>query len=519
MRRPLLAIAAAMLVFMAGIAATRADRSLVPNSQLEPASTKALAPEGFELTGDVAYGPFGDARREISGRGVRLLAGKDENKDGQHAGSVAFGVANLTPESGRWFRFRIRGLCQDDFAVKQDGLYLRVDFFRDKGTNSLDHIRKAIDSQVERDRKDLRDAGTNRNLGTASWRSYELDFRTPFPEVDKLVLTAGFEHGSGRGEFWISEFELTPIDTPAEFAPHPKALTKPSPLAGLVPLGGRWYYDPQGGSLRVPDRFDHTNSDRLCYLSDRVETPFADNMTAWLRTGWYDRSGKLTQEDQFVPENVVITVTDNHLVVRSQNLPNHPTAVFPDRSRLLDGNPNSIQQKDYTWVLPLEPQVNPQHVAMNERNANQALPMGPIGIATNGIVFFNPFDQGAEDAVWRLDRCCGHPTPDATYHYHKYPVCVKSPWSDDGEDHSPVIGFAFDGFPVYGPYEAKGELAKDSKSNPLNEFNVHFDEERGWHYHVTPGKFPHIIGGYWGIAEARNRRAPPRMGPVRGPGL
>jgi hypothetical protein len=50
-------------------------------------------------------------------------------------------------------------------------------------------------------------------------------------------------------------------------------------------------------------------------------------------------------------------------------------------------------------------------------------------------------------------------------------------------------------------------------AHPLNAFNMHFDEERGWHYHVTPGKFPYIIGGYYGEAERRGgRRGPPRQG-------
>jgi hypothetical protein len=97
------------------------------------------------------------------------------------------------------------------------------------------------------------------------------------------------------------------------------------------------------------------------------------------------------------------------------------------------------------------------------------------------------------------------------YHYHKYPVCVKTPWSDEGKMHSSVIGFAFDGFPVYGPYEAEGLLAKDDTKNPLSDFNLHSDSERGPHYHVTPGKFPHIFGGYWGEVDpmnGRRRRAP-----------
>jgi hypothetical protein len=130
--------------------------------------------------------------------------------------------------------------------------------------------------------------------------------------------------------------------------------------------------------------------------------------------------------------------------------------------------------------------------------------MGPIGIASNGVVFFNPFDAGMEDATDLMDRCCGHPSPDNRYHYHKYPVCVKSPFVDEGNEHSPLIGFAFDGFPIYGPYESKGHMAKDATDNSLNAFNVHYDEVRGWHYHVTPGRFPYIIGGYWGDLDRRN---------------
>ena len=40
----------------------------------------------------------------------------------------------------------------------------------------------------------------------------------------------------------------------------------------------------------------------------------------------------------------------------------------------------------------------------------------------------------------------------------------------------------------------------------MNEFNIHFDEEHGWHYHVTPGKFPYVIGGYWGSPNPAPRR-------------
>ena len=242
-------------------------------------------------------------------------------------------------------------------------------------------------------------------------------------------------------------------------------------------------------------------------------------MTAWLRKGYLDLDGKLVDEARFVPDNVVIAFRDDQtMVVHARNLPNHPTAVFPSPPASGDRNPSYIQEHDYTYYIPLHPVHDSKAVAMNGDDANRALPMGPTGVAINGMVFYNPFDIGMRDATDLMDRCCGHPSPDNHYHYHKYPVCVKSPFVDEGNGHSPLIGWAFDGYPIYGPYEAKGLMAKDSKDNPLNDFNLHYDAVRGWHYHVTPGKFPYVIGGYWGKVDARNlSRGPgPRPGGPRG---
>lgn len=196
--------------------------------------------------------------------------------------------------------------------------------------------------------------------------------------------------------------------------------------------------------------------------------------------------------------NVQIAHDGRHLVIQSQGYPNHATAKFPN-----DKNPNSIRVQNFTFRLPLEPVRN--------REITQ-LPMGPIGVALNGVVFFNPFERGGMNAVegygqeW-LDSCCGHPEMRGVYHYHKYPSCLKSPFVDDGKQHSPVIGFAFDGFPIHGPYEGDGQMARNlSGKEKLDACNGHSDPARGYHYHVTPGKFPYIIGGYRGKVEASNNR-------------
>ncbi len=203
-------------------------------------------------------------------------------------------------------------------------------------------------------------------------------------------------------------------------------------------------------------------------------------------------------------ENVRLSHDKQFLIMESQGYPNHPTAVYPN-----SGNPNSIRVQNFTFRLPLEPKLADQITR---------LPMGPIGTALNGVVFFNPFEMEGMNAVagysevW-LDSCCGHPQQTGVYHYHKYPACVRSPFQDDGKQHSPVIGFAFDGFPLYGPYESDGVFAKDlSGTQALDVCNGHSDDSRGFHYHVTPGRFPYILGGYAGVVEPSNNRGPRRGG-------
>lgn len=463
-----------------------------------------------QLQGDVVFGRLGDLRVESNGSGIRLLAAVDHDEDKHHAGHASLISKDVSKEH-RWYRYYITGMAQENFLVSRGDLYLKVEFLQNDGADSLDSIKTRIYTQVLRERKDLTDEQTNESLGHGTWRTYSMDFRTPFSEVDSVKLSVGFDNGRSTGkrsEFWVGSMNVKPIEAPANYNPPKNARREfPQPnVRSLVHLGGHWYFDPQGGSKSLPEQFDHTNADQLLYKSDRFEALFDGNMTSWLRAGYKDMDGEIVDKDAYRPDNLVITVTNEYIVFHSRNLPNHSTATFPDRWRMLDGNPAFIQEQTNSWQIPILPKVKADHIAMTEKNENSALPMGPIGVATNGVVFFNPFDHIFEtDAVWRLDRCCGHPSPRSQYHYHKYPVCVKTPWSDEGTRHSAVIGFGFDGFPVYGPYEAKGLLAKNDKRNPLNEFNLHEDPERGPHYHVTPGKFPHIVGGYWGEVPARKR--------------
>ena len=241
-------------------------------------------------------------------------------------------------------------------------------------------------------------------------------------------------------------------EPPVKKPPAPAVLES---AAGLKPIGGRWY-------VREGNPPTYVFKDADTYV-DLFGYHLADS------------------NNDGIP-NLVIRHDDKALIIDSQGYPNHPTAIFPN-----SGNPNRIRVQDFHFRLPLEPRL---------AESITRVPMGPIGMALNGVVFFNPFEAGGMNAiegyseVW-LDSCCGHPQQHGVYHYHKYPSCVKSPFADDGQRHSPVLGFAFDGFPVHGPYEEAGVMAKDLKGDrALDVCNGHTDPARGYHYHVTPGRFP-----------------------------
>lgn len=123
-------------------------------------------------------------------------------------------------------------------------------------------------------------------------------------------------------------------------------------------------------------------------------------------------------------------------------------------------NPNSVIEAIEVFRIPLNP-------VYNETPTDTTL--GSVGVSVNGIPVYNPFeDQNETSAYGRIfSSCCGHPQRDGVYHYHKYPTCLRfiqgSIWQSEKEkcddidallesdSHSPLIGFALDGWPIYGP--------------------------------------------------------------------
>lgn len=487
------------------LATVLSGRLLVENAGFEAANAANDGPKGYALSGGARWFQAG-YDDEYTSTGVAF------NSHQSPTASISQRVA-VDPSQGKWLRFTFRALAEGDFKVPEDGLWMKLEFA--SGASSCDSAERLIYREIESDRKIYAVNGNNGRNGGEVWRTYELEELIPFDDVNSVQISVGMRGGTGKavqGSYlFLDDFQLEQRSASWTGKGEPQAQNfTPSQVTtdGLTQLGGRWFYKAIPGESTRRVVVTEENSDRLFYQSHRLINPFRGNMTSWLRAGHLSSRGQKVTQDKFLPNSVTLTFEgDGFMKVSTHNIPNHPTAKFPDTYGTQGYNPNSIQEIIRTYKLALNPKPNPQATSYDD-NQN-ALPGGAIGVAVNGVVFYNPFDAGRMDASNIMDRCCGHPSPDNRYHYHKYPICINTSFVDKGQEHSPVIGFAFDGFPIYGPYESAGVMAKDSATNKLNGFNAHFDEIRGWHYHVSPGKFPYLLGGFYGTVESSNLDGPP----------
>ena len=118
------------------------------------------------------------------------------------------------------------------------------------------------------------------------------------------------------------------------------------------------------------------------------------------------------------------------------------------------GNPNVATNQNFVFKITRTPQAN--------TGTATATPLGHTGLWSNGVSIFNARDAMSylNQGVWNqnaivvegpsFDACLGHPAPNGEYHHHLNPRCLYN--DHDSTRHSPLIGFALDGYPIYGAY-------------------------------------------------------------------
>jgi hypothetical protein len=168
-----------------------------------------------------------------------------------------------------------------------------------------------------------------------------------------------------------------------------------------------------------------------------------------------------------LPANVQrVRYSETAVYVNGSGIPAYTIGPWP-------GNPNTPSNQNFVFKIPRTPVEN--------TGAKLETPLGPIGVWVNGVAIFNALDAFSygnrniwhQDAVVveaaSFDGCLGHPAPGGVYHHHQNPRCLHGP---ESAEHSQILGWAFDGYPVYGPFgyedpSAAGAVARMTTSYRL----------------------------------------------------
>lgn len=192
-------------------------------------------------------------------------------------------------------------------------------------------------------------------------------------------------------------------------------------------------------------------------------------------------------------------------VVECKSLPNHPLMVGIRNWQQQVPIPQSHLGQN-AWRLPVLPTI-----AVRPLSARNAFFRGAIAIAVNGTPIFNPMKNRDEDVYLgnELDQWGGHCGRSDDYHYHVAPLHLQ-----ETVGAGQPIGYALDGFPIFGEREIDG-----SPVGHLDDLNGHTDANGGYHYHGTR-TYPYINGGFRGIISTDGDQVVPQPStrPIRPPG-
>lgn len=139
-----------------------------------------------------------------------------------------------------------------------------------------------------------------------------------------------------------------------------------------------------------------------------------------------------------------------------------------------------------TYFLPVKPFETEESTSLDRRSK--------VGVALNGVTFDPP---APVDAILRahtiapFDICGGHVNPHTGYHYHTATGCGFSVSQKDS--HAKLIGYAMDGFGIHEMLNGDGNEPSD-----LDECRGHYDDIRGYHYHVASAGENIFIGCFKG---------------------
>lgn len=219
------------------------------------------------------------------------------------------------------------------------------------------------------------------------------------------------------------------------------------------------------------------------------------------------------------------------IVMQPDGIPNHPRdkyyavplsqdIVVPDATTAkVVTDPTKAQT--YKFTIPATPKYSKTVTATS---------LGSIGVMISGAVIYNPFEGDNKTVAMAnnftitdsngitasfVDKCAGHPIPDmGAYHYHGLSTCVTAKVDKVGKP-SHVIGFALDGFPIYGDRDIKGKQLTAKNLDQCNGiYSATPEFPKGiYHYVLLPtADARSSIACFHGEVDASQIQAMPNMG-------
>jgi len=264
----------------------------------------------------------------------------------------------------------------------------------------------------------------------------------------------------------------------------------------LLPLGdGRVSAAPQVGSVFS------------CQTQFGGGGAFRDG--EWIQGNIWDPKGKPIVDGAvgWPDAKISLSTVACQRLIQANNLPSHPTGIYPigaqDDAYQYDRNPNCISAQSIRLALPKDP---------NMANVPSCLPMGMVGFAVSGAAIFNALDALGRDAPAHeiQDACGGHPERSGQYHYHDLSTCIEDPGAQLG-NHSAVLGYALDGFGMFGPAGEDGVwlISDDLDVCHGHAHTIAWDGAAAqmYHYHLTRD-YPYTLGCFRGTPIAAAAQPP-----------
>jgi hypothetical protein len=232
----------------------------------------------------------------------------------------------------------------------------------------------------------------------------------------------------------------------------------------------------------------------LCAVQTGGGGAFTDGPWINSSAGTWDSTGKaIVDGSRSWTSQFTTSSSGTNRVISGNGLPTHTTGTYPiastDDAYSYDRNPNSISAQTVSYTLPKSPTYK----------STPTCESGTVGILLTGSMLFNGLDAESHDAPAHevQDACQGHPERTGQYHYHWVSTCT----SDPGTGHSALVGYALDGFGVYGHRGESGETIINADLDVCHghTHTITWDgvSTSMFHYHAT-WEYPYTVGCYRG---------------------